>query len=530
MKRHFHKLNSTHDTTMEIGTLVPVQFLDVIAGQTTFLNTSALLRFQPLISPAFEQMNMHIVHFFVPYRLLWDKWFEFVSGLEQLEIPTAKVDFNVTRGWSYETLAPFNQGLFEYIDLFPDFRSTSGVGGSIQMKRHFCYFPFLAYYKIWNEHFRDTEIQEEVDLEALKTAWEQTFEVNSTNSNMVEDIKTWANRFALKRVNWGSDRFTTALLQDEANPSISLPVGSDGTTWKLTDNKKSVMGAYFHNFNGQGDIAYSSSPSVGGNNGGFPVNEAPLYYAGGLTGVDLEDFQLAVQLRNFKLNQNRFGKDIKGYFAKYGLKNMDLRLDRSEVIGGFSQTIQISDIIATSSENLGKQGGHALGLAKPRRFKHYAPEHGLIMTLAYIRPKVKYYGGVDRFFHKRDMLDFFQKEFENVGYQPIYKTEITDGYLQGSLPESEDDMQVFGYEHRYNEYRTIPSVVSGNLRPGATMSSWANPRTFSALPNLNNEFLECKPSNSIWAFPNEPKAICHFKRNVSVKSFVGKGREPYIKL
>lgn len=521
MKRYFHKLDSTHDTTMEIGQLYPIQCQDVLAGQHTYLNTSAIVRFQPMVSPAFEKMNMHIVHFFVPYRLLWEDWFDFISGQKQLELPLCHIDLS--------TITGFTQWSYDFSGTLLDYFGICNMSGNFDLSTYFPFFPFLAYHKIWSDHFRNEQIQDEVDMEDLFNAYLGGFSnkgsVNADTLNALEK-----KLFALRRVNWGRDRFTSALLETEADPQISLPVGADGVMRFKGSGSGSTGDALFKtaDFNGpfNGDAlirAEDSSVRVEGSNG--------LIYSSGLAGVDLSDFKLASAIWNFQINQNKYGRDIEAYFKKYGLKNMDLRLKKSEVIGGFAESIRVSDIIATSSDDLGKQGGHALGMMKPKRFKHYAPEHGMILTMAYIRPKAIYYGGADRFFHKRDMLDFYQAEFSNIGYQPVYKTEIgsVSSGNQG-IQQSEDDMPIFGYEQRYNEYRSCSSVVTGNLAPNRNMSSWANPRNFTTAPNLNSDFLECNPSNQIWAYPNEPKAIVHFERKVSTRNFVPNSANPYLKV
>lgn len=511
MKRYFHKLDSTHDTTMEIGQLYPIQCQDVLAGQHTYLNTSAIVRFQPMVSPAFEKMNMHIVHFFVPYRLLWEDWFDFISGQKQLELPLCHIDLS--------TITGFTQWSYDFSGTLLDYFGICNMSGNFDLSTYFPFFPFLAYHKIWSDHFRNEQIQDEVDMEDLFNAYLGGF--SNKGSGVTADTLNALEKklFALRRVNWGKDRFTSALLETEADPQISLPVGADGDfRFRTADGKNNV------------NVANSGDTYIVTNRQNS-YSTSPLQYASGLAGVDLGDFKLASAIWNFQINQNKYGRDIEAYFKKYGLKNMDLRLKKSEVIGGFAESIRVSDIIATSSDDLGKQGGHALGMMKPKRFKHYAPEHGMILTMAYIRPKATYYGGADRFFHKRDMLDFYQAEFSNIGYQPVYKTEIgsVSSGNQG-IQQSEDDMPIFGYEQRYNEYRSCPSVVTGNLAPNRNMSSWANPRNFKTAPNLNSDFLECKPSNQIWAFPNEPKAIVHFERKVSSRNFVPNSANPYLKV
>lgn len=517
MKRYLHKTNSNHQTTMDIGLLYPVQFLDVLAGQTTWLNTSALCRFQPLIAPAFVKMNMHIVHFYVPYRLLWDQWLDFISGQANIEVPLTKI--KVHESGLGPVTADFRKTLLDFFGFPMDY-------GDSGFEMNFNFFPFLAYSKIWNEHFRDTSLQQEIDEEALNALFIRGLDNSANRATFEEDFK---KMFALKRVNWGRDRFTSALLETEADPAVSIPIAgvtSGPVSFGVPNDPSGRTGmSYITRNSGVLNASFMRTPSDN--------NPADVPYhldIGKGFDFSLSDFKLATAIYNFQINQNKFGRDVDAYFRKYGLRNLDNRLQRSEYIGGFAETMQVSDIIATDGQDLGKQGGHAVGYAKKRAFKHFAPEHGLILTLAYIRPKANYTGGIDRFFLKRDMLDFYQAEFANVGYQPIYSSEVGTEKHKMDIPVDENDMQIFGYEHRYEEYRRENSHVSGELRPGQPLAHWSNPRNWDSIPVLNSNFIECNPSNQIWSSPSTDKAIVYFKRNVMKKCFVPKSSDPKIKL
>lgn len=518
MKRHTHKTNSSHTTTMDIGKLYPIQFLEVMQGQTTYLNTSALARFQPLLAPTMMELNMHIVHFYVPYRLLWDGWNDFISGQKKVELPQTKINIKST---GFDILTFDLSGSQLELAGFPS-KYKQVVGQNDPVDLNFPYLWFKAYHKIWDEHFRDEQIQTPIDFDAL----DQKFTEGAVyNGGTLDAFKNRLKElFGLRRVNWGRDRFVKALLETEADPTISLPISSDGDLKFTTQG--SIGATYLQR--------YSVNPqSQNGNifptEKSFPVN-TNLKYASGLTGIDMTDFKLATALYNFQMNQNKFGRDIEAYFRKYGIRNMDARLQRSETIGGFAETMQISDVIATDAGNLGKQGGHALGYAKRRAFKHYAPEWGVIITMAYLRPRAQYVGGIPRHFLKRDMLDFYQKEFESIGYQPIYKSEIGISRGNPKLPADEDLLDIFGYEPRYEEYRSEQSMVTGEVAPERTLSHWTNPRNFTDAPNLNSKFLECEPPTQCWSSPNTDKAIVSFNRRVLKKCFLSKRYDPIIKL
>lgn len=499
---------------MDIGLLYPLQCLDVMAGQTTFLRPSALFRFQPMIAPAMIKLNAHIVSFYVPYRLLWDKWNDFISGQIKEELPLTKI--RIQGGFDVLNLN-MEKTLFDYLGYPTSFRPITGAGANEKVDLNFNFFQFLAYHKIWDEHFRaDDKIQPPLDLDDLYDKFIEGAIFDNTQTSEDKLNQRLQELYGLRRVNWGRDRFTSALLESQTDPAISLPVGSNGRPMEFYAQADSNRKASFQFATTSTDG--TNQTRVVSNTHNVPAWSS-LVYSGGLTGVDLSDFRLAMEMWNFKQNQNIFGSDVEAYFRKYGLRNMDARLQRSEVIGGYAETMQISDVIATSADDLGKQGGHAVGYAKKRTFKHYAPEHGIIMTMVWLRPQADYNGGIPRFGFKRDMLDFYQAEF-NSGYQPIYKQEIGVDKAYTKLPVSENDMDIFGFEEKYNEYRWEPNITSGELRTGKPLSHWANPRVWSTEPVLNSNFLECNPSNQIWSAPNNDKAIVFFQRNVSKKCFV----------
>lgn len=476
------------------GKLYPIGCIEVLQGQTTLLDTSVLFRAMPLQAPAYEKMTCRVVHFYVPFRIIWSDFDEFITGQMKVNYPRCIV------GDIYGTHTDFSKTLVDYFGL-PTNLSKIGENAAF-MKIN--YFPFLAYFKIWNDWFRDEVIQTEVDLEALMAKFVAAKDTDSALNSTFEGFK-------LKNINWGSDRFTRALLASEANPDILIPVASSGGPLILknptTDKQTNVLidaGSKLY-----GDVSVGVS--------------TPLHYAGGLSGFSTAEFKMAQALYNFKINEAKFGKDYVDYRKKYGLSPIDGRLGRSERIGGFSGTISISDVLGTGDNNLGMQGGNAMGFTRGRHaYKHYAPEHGMIISLMYVRPKASYSEGIPRMYLYQDMLDFYQMEFKDVGFQEIYQDEI-----QLNKTDSVVD-KIFGYEPRYNHYRSEMDRVCGELKTGKPLSHWANPRTWnpSTPPALNNDFLECKPTNQIWASGSTDKFIGYIHHKIKKASFVPPFSDP----
>lgn len=518
LKRFIHKRQRDHKTTMDLGILYPMNFIDVTMGQETLLKSSASIRFQPLAAPAMVEMYSNIVHFYVPYRIIWEIWTEFISMQKPHELP---LTFLKASGNGFSQLNLTTKGsLLEYTG-FPKTLSSSGSTATF-LDWNFPFFWFMAYYMIWDEYFRDEEIQkdEAIDFKELYKLYETGMTLGSGTTAFDDWNKLFKKLYGLKRVNWGRDRFTSALLETETEPDIQLPVGSDGT-FRFTDNNgQAVVNPYMAN-DGQGSVRLthnSTLPFQG--NGKSVASDSPLVYSGGLSGVDLVAFRTAMEMWNFKMNQTIYGTKYEDYLSKYGVRNMDGRLQKPEFIGGFTDKIRITDIIATDGNDLGKQGGHAYGRMDKRVFKHYAPENGVIISMMYIRPKAQYSGGLDRFFFKRDALDFPQLEFIH-GYQGIYSPEIgRSNKGVTSIPKDENDIPIFGYEERYSEYRHDTHMVTGELTPGEPLSHWANPRQWTDTPVLNNNFLECNPSTNIWLSPNTDKAIVHYIGDFTVKTWL----------
>lgn len=519
MKRHVLKTPYQYKGSYDLGLLYPIGWLEVMQGQTTYLNTSALIRAQPLVAPAYEKMECRIVHFYVPFRILWEDWDDFICGDRQITIPHALFGDNKN----------YAKTLLDYFGLPTDFLNYQSGFDVIQYRHSFNYWLFLAYYMIWNRYFKDEndELQPPVDIEAYRKMFDDSMVGVQPDGSGGTPIAQNAVCIKLKRVNWGKDRFIKALTLEEGQVDTSVPVRaldtlkvagtgptSQGVGYLTTDS------AYYGPYNGAVLCrAPDASVRIDSQNG------AGLKLVGGME-FSLNDLDLMASVHNFKINENKFGSDYKGYRKKYGLSQLDGRLGEPELIGGFGSTISISDVLGTGDNNLGKQGGHALGFAKGKKaFKHYAPEYGFIITMMYFRPKASYAEAVDRFLLKGDMLDFFQYEFKDVGYQPIYPSEVDMCSALGSA-------KIFGYEPRYNEYRSKLTHVVGELKPNNILSHWANPRVWSKNSGtaLNSTFLECNPNNQIWASPNTDKFIAFINHNVTKKSFVGKAMQPKIDL
>ena len=192
--------------------------------------------------------------------------------------------------------------------------------------------------------------------------------------------------------------------------------------------------------------------------------------------------------------------------SHFGVSPRDDRLQRPEYIGGSKSPIIISEVLQTSSTDVttpqGNMAGHAMGLSSSFCGKYSATEYGLIIGIMSVMPKPSYQQGIDRQWLRRTTYDFFFPEFVNLSEQAVLNAEIYASAVE------EDNLDIFGYQGRYNEMRVKSNMVCSQMRD--TFDYWHLGRKFDSLPVLNDEFIECIPSKRIFAAESEPGLIVSF--------------------
>ena len=183
-----------------------------------------------------------------------------------------------------------------------------------------------------------------------------------------------------------------------------------------------------------------------------------------------------------------------------GVNPSDGRLDRPEYLGGGSQLVNFSEVLATAdgaSNNIGDLYGHGIAGVQSRRYRKMFEEHGYVLTLMSARPKSVYQQAVPKHFLRSDVMDFWQKELEVLPWQEVYENEVFAGGAAAT---------VFGYQQRYDEYRHAMSYVSGSFLQG-TEEDWHLGREFASAPTLNSSFVECSPSDRIFQDASMPEML-----------------------
>jgi len=479
-KRSKFDLSHYKQFTCNQGELVPIAVQEVLPGDSFQMSTSALVRLSPLVAPVMHPVHASIQHFFVPYRLVMDDFESFITGGETGADATTFPTINIT---------PSAGSLADYMGL--------PLGTAIDVNA----LPFRAYALIYNEFYRDQDLQTALTIDTSDGA-------DTTTST------------TLKRANWVKDRFTSSRDSAQKGSEISLPLGTsariatDAAEGSDLSVYSTVATAGYKQIYTPGtppdSVALRATTSTQGQSLYADLSNA--------TAASINDLREAFALQSFAEHRMMFGGRYSEYLKFLGINYSDGRLDRPEYLGGGRETIQFSEVLQTGLDStdagLGTMGGHGIGAMKSNRFRKFFEEHGLIVSLMTVRPKPMYHQGVHKMWNKTTKEDFFQYELEGIGQEEILNKEV---YVAHSTPNG-----TFGYQNRYDEYRYAVNTVAGDFRPGQALEEWTMCRDFSSDPALNDTFVTCSPTNRIYASTATDELLIMAYNNVKARRMMRK--------
>lgn len=474
MKRSKHSLSHFRNMTFNMGELVPCGLIEVLPGDSIQMASSLLIRTSPLLAPVMHPVHVRVHHWFVPHRLIWTDWQNFVTG--------GKDGLNAS---VYPTITP-NTGAGYAVGSLADYL---GVPTGVDDLPHSA-IPFRAYSLIWNEFYRDPVLQTELTVDLTDGA--------DTTTNIT-----------LQNVCWEKDYFTSARSSAQLGTAVTLPLGtrapvlgiglsSAGATPSSQAQNESDGTQPTRTGWGVIDVQ-DATPQVNETHvfikqlaTTYPDIWADLSQATGSTVNQLRE-NFAIQ--NFLEARSRYGPRYSEYLRFLGIKSSDARLQRPEYLGGGRQTIQFSEVLqsgvttsGTPSTGVGSMLGHGIGAMRSNRFRRFFEEHGYIVSLVSVLPKSMYVNGLPRHWSKATKYDFWQKEFQHIGQQAVLNKEV---YWAHATPNG-----TFGYQDRYDEYRRHESSVHGDFR--STLNYWHLGRIFSSDPALNSAFVSSNPATRIF--------------------------------
>lgn len=540
ISRSIFKRNSQHKTSLDAGYLVPIYIDAILPGDTVTLDMAEIIRGATPIAPVLDNSRLDVFWFFVPNRLVWDHWKQFMgendskawTQTDVYQIPS--ISSKSTGIDSYGSSNAAVQSLADYFGIPIDSNGCAAWNYLNTFVDHgISVLPFRAYYQIWNDWFRDQNTQPAVlfskgDVDTGFSFGGNTLAVDigskpglyeSTSIGLMKAAKT-------------HDLFTSCLPGPQKGAAVQLPLGDYAPIVGKDDRAFSVDGIQFFKdtqaeipaknaalgTNSSGGLAFSGS-SFTGSDIKFTNAVADLANA---TAATVSQIRLAFQTQKYLEKNARGGtRYIEWIKSHFGVTSPDARMQRSELLGETSININIDQVVSTTnnvseggsaSNLLGTTGAFSKTAGKGSSFTKSFVEHGYLIGLAVIRHDHTYSQGIEKDWFKKDVLDLYDPVFANISEVAVKNQEI---FIQKDNTNRSKNTQAFGFQEAWYEYRYKPSRCSGYLNPSSkqALTYWTYADDFSALPVLNDDFISetnAEITRTLAVGSTAPQYVCDF--------------------
>lgn len=521
IRRSVFDRSHVYKTTFNEGQLIPYFVDEVIPGDTFTLNPVEFCRLATPVVPFMDNIYIESFFFFVPSRLVYDKW---VNLCGEQENPEDSIDY----------LVPTVALTGDMTNKLPDYMGIACASGTFNNVSVNC-LPFRCYWTIWNEWFRDENLQKSVKVSKGETNTVLEPMGQSTvnpNYGLPSGVSNWYDPAPRgKRY----DYFTGALPWPQKGPAVDLPLAGNAAiktsvNGVLSDDVTLVSSNPGPNTspNLNPALVFSQDSYISSTNTVWQRN-SPVSWRGTYSGNTYDTVADMSTVSSVTINSLRQAFMLQRYYeidarggtryteklqAHFGVTNPDARLQRPEFLGSHSSMMNINPVTQTSSTDSttpqGNLAAYGLNAQRYHAFTKSFSEFGYVIGLINVRADLTYQQGVNKMWLRSDVLDFYWPSFAHLGEQAIENIEI---YCQGN----DDDKKVFGYQERYAEYRYKPSLITGQFRSTykEPLDIWHLSQKFATLPTLSDEFIQDHPPISrVVAVPSYPHFLLDVKFNL----------------
>lgn len=489
-------------TTFDSGKLIPFYVDEVLPGDTFQIDTSAIIRMTTPKYPVMDDAFIDFYYFYCPNRILWKNFRSFMGEAEQTpwqpdkaySMPTIKIKGTET------VPKPKENSILDYMGIPTKIKGEFSVNA----------LPLRAYVRIWNEYFRD----ENVDNWAFWSDGDETvpYTDDGDETNLEEILKWAVSGGRCLPVNKYHDYFTSCLPYPQRGPEVTIPLSGNAPVGMYKDTalkQFGTVGGKSEIFLNQTLSGHAAAPNISNSlnevykgyglvtGSSDPTNQVmDIAYLGAdlsrVTAATINDLRLAIAVQHYYEAMARGGNRYREQLqAMWNVTISDKTVQIPEYLGGGRYHVNMNQIVQTSSANtttntpLGETGAMSVTPINESSFTKSFEEHGYIIGVVCVRHNRSYQQGLERFWSRKDRIDYYFPQFANLGEQPVKKKEIM---LTGTTKDDE----TFGYQEAWADYRMKPNRVSGLMRTNATgkLDFWHYADNYETVPTLSQGWMK----------------------------------------
>lgn len=489
-------------TTFDSGKLIPFYVDEVLPGDTFNVDTTAIIRMTTPKYPVFDDAFIDFYYFYCPNRILWDNFKQFMGEVESTPW-TPKKTYAVPRiivNGKKENPEPYEESILDYMGIPTKIENTFMVNA----------LPIRAYVKIWNEFFRDENVE---NAAIIKTDdLNVNYQDGRENENQVEEIlKKAIGGGRCLPVNRFHDYFSSCLPYAQRGPEVTMPLNGNAPVGMYKNTGLTQFGTvgghtqiYLNQTlsgsalapkigNSQNEIYKGYGLVTGSSNPESQVDDTAYLGAdlSSVTAATINDLRKAVAVQQYYEALARGGSRYREQVqALWDVIISDKTVQVPEYLGGGRYHVNVNQIVQTSGQQtnadtpIGETGAMSVTPINESSFTKSFEEHGFVIGVCCVRHNHSYQQGLERFWSRTDRLDYYVPQFANIGEQPVKKKEIM-------LTGMGTDEETFGYQEAWADYRMKPNRVSGKMRSNATgtLDFWHYADNYSAVPTLSQEWM-----------------------------------------